>query len=110
MSLIDISDLNEATVLAALYNASRPLGMGMLHFTPEPMAAEEAAELLAQYRSFDYLKGRVMKIDFFDSKREEREGFNEPGKMRGARLYDRDNGEGATERVLSELRAKPESV
>jgi hypothetical protein len=104
-NLADISDLNEAAVLAALYNASKPQGMGFLQYTPEPMEEEEAAELLSRYREFDYLRGRVMKIRFFNAKRAESE-YNAPGKLSGEWLYDRDNGKGAFARVLASLRAE----
>ena len=43
---------------------------------------------------FDYLKGRVMKVEI-------------NGSMLDARLYDRDNGPGAAKRVVDRLRAKP---
>ena len=85
---IDISNLNKADVLAALYNNSRPLGMGFLQSDPQPMKAEEAQELLDSGQTyFDYLKGRVMKIDLKTDQLY-------PG------LYDRDNGEGSVKRVI----------
>lgn len=80
MERLPIKD--KPAVLAALYNASRPLGMGALHYTPEPMTAEEAAALLEKYTYFDYLQGRVMKVDL------SKDDFNPA-------LYDRDNGPGA---------------
>ncbi len=73
---------NKAAALAALYNHSRPVGLGALHFNPEPMTEEQAAELLKSHQRFDYLHGRVMKVDLSDDE------FN-------PRLYDRDNGQGA---------------
>lgn len=85
--MIDISKADKAAVLAALYNNSRPLGMGMLAFTPEEMTRDEAAELLKSQTYFDYLKGRVMKIDL-------------RGDELRPRLYDRNNGEGAAARAL----------
>lgn len=88
--IINLTDKNKAEVLAALYNNSQPLGLGALHFDPTPMTTEEAEALLEESTSFDYLKGRVMKVelggDSFDSW-----------------LYDRDNGEGAAERALENL-------
>lgn len=98
--LVSIRGLNKADVLAALYNASQPLGMGILHFDPKPMTREEAQqELVAGCPHpkggvyFDYLKGRVMKVhiggDFLDP-------F----------LYDRDNGPGAAARAIEPLRQK----
>lgn len=88
---ISIANLDPAAVLAALYNAARPLGMGMLHYTPEPMTTDEARELLEKTQYFDYVKGRVMKV------RINGDPLN-PG------LYDRDNGEGAAERAIAPLR------
>jgi len=93
MSKIDISKMDKAEVLAALYNNSQPLGLGNLHFTPEPMKTEEAATLLKTWTYFDYLKGRVMKVDVSGDELE-------------TALYDRDNGQGAAERVLSEITVK----
>lgn len=89
-----IQGLNKAAVLAALYNASKPQGMGFLHYDAKPMTPEEAQQLLdsdpRQY--FDYLKGRVMKIDL--SKEED---VNTWG-------YNRDNGKNAAEKVIETLR------
>ena len=79
---IDISRKDKAQVLAALYNASRPIGLGFLQYDPTPMTVEEARELLKQTTYFDYLKGRVMKVDLSGDELE-------------TRLYDRDNGDGA---------------
>lgn len=90
---LDISDLSKAEVLAALYNASRPLGMGWLQFDPTPMTVSEAEQTIKEMGlSYEYLKGRVMKVslrsDRFDP-----------------RLYDRDNGGGAAERAINTYRA-----
>lgn len=92
---IDISKLDKAAVLAALYNASRPIGMGFLHSTPEGMTRDEAAELLKENEEngyFDYLRGRVMKIDL-------------GGNTLRTGLYDRDNGVGAAAAALEFLLA-----
>lgn len=92
--MIDISKLNKAKVLAALYNASRPQGMGFLHYDSEPMTEQEATKLLFQPRLgpiyFDYLRGRVMKVDL-------------SGNMLDPRLYDRDNGEGAALKAIEAI-------
>jgi hypothetical protein len=88
---MDISKLNKAEVLAALYNAALPQGMGFLHYTPEPMTTAEAQTILNTGETyFDYLKGRVMKVDL--SKDE----------LRTA-LYNRDNGPDAAENALAHL-------
>jgi hypothetical protein len=91
--MVDISGLDRADVLAALYNASRPQGLGFLYGDPKPMEADEARVLLAKDDYFDYLKGRVMKVSLSSDKE-----FNE-------RLYDRDCGTGAAAAVVTELRA-----
>jgi len=88
--MIDISKLNKADVLAALYNNSRPLGLGILHSEEKDMTREEAEELLKTQTYFDYLKGRVMKVEL-------------SGNEFDPYMYDRDNGEGAAQRVITEL-------
>jgi hypothetical protein len=90
LKVIDISKLSKVQVLVALYNAAQPLGTGLLHYDAAPMSEEEAVHLLEQSTYFDYVKGRVMKVDL--SKNE----FD-------PRLYDRDNGQGEAQRVISEL-------
>ncbi len=87
MSEIDISKMNKAEVLMKLYNAARPLGLGHLHYTPDDMTIEEAHELLKEQTYFDYLNGRVMKVDL-------------SGDILDTWLYDRDNGPGAAKRAL----------
>ncbi len=98
---IDISGLPKPELLAALYNASRPLGLGRYadEATCEKrgsvnMGSAEAANVLGQMGTrFDYLMGRVMKLDVGADEME-------------AALYDRDNGEGAAERTVEALRAR----
>jgi hypothetical protein len=90
---VSIKGLNKAEVLAALYNASRPLGMGFLQYNPKPMTQEEAQKMLDSGRKyFDYVNGRVMKISLGS------DGTIDP------LLYDRENGDGAVKRVVEELR------
>jgi len=95
---VSIAGLDKALVLAALYNNSKPLGMGYLHFTPEPMTKEEAAVLLDDSTSkyFDYLKGRVMKVKIAGDELE-------------PWLYDRDNGQGAAAAAIDSIRQKTEA-
>ena len=90
--MVNIQGLNKAAVLAALYNGSRPLGIGFMHFDPKPMTEAEAAALLDKGDDFDYLKGRVMKVRLSSD-----EYFDEW-------LYDRDNGPGAAQKVIDALR------
>ena len=87
---ISIKGLPKGKVLAALYNYSRPKGMGFLHFTPVDMTEADADKLLEATNYFDYVHGRVMKV------RIEGDSLN-PG------LYDRDNGEGAAARAIAKL-------
>lgn len=90
MTDIDISGLDKAAVLKALYDAARPQGLGLLHYKAEQMTLEEARELLAGGHRFDYVHGRVLKVSL-------------DGDALFAGLYDRDNGHGAAERALASL-------
>jgi hypothetical protein len=92
--MVNIEGLNKAEILRRLYNNSRPIGLGFLQYDPKDMTLEEAEEILAQLTDFDYLKGRVIKVDL-TSDVEFREW-----------LYDRDNGEGAAQRVVDSIRNK----
>jgi len=101
--VIDTTGLDKAEVFRALYNQARPLGMGFVHFTPQDMPIEEARAIVGgqdtgdypcgQRRElyFDYVKGRVMKIDLSQDA-----GFEE-------RLFDRDNGSGSAAQAIAEI-------
>ena len=79
---IKFNESDAPKILAALYNNSKPPGMGMLQYDPTPMTTDEAINLLNVTPYFDYIKGRVMKINL--------------GKDTvGLGLYDRDNGLGS---------------
>lgn len=90
---MNISNLNHAEVLAALYNNAKVQGLGFLQAEKGDMTKEEAQKILDETpdKYFDYLKGRVMKIQI-------------KGDELNPRLYDRDNGDGAAERAISKLR------
>jgi len=92
---ISIKGLNKAAVLAALYNASKPQGMGFMRYDSKPMTSDEAQKLLdadpRQY--FDYLKGRVMKIGL---SKDEVDTWG----------YNRDNGENAAEKAIETLQQR----
>jgi hypothetical protein len=89
---ISLQGLDKAEVLAALYNASRPLGLGALDpRAHSSLSVAEARVLLEQRTHFDYLHGRVMKV------RLEGDAFF-PG------LYDRDNGAGAAARAIAGIK------
>ncbi len=50
--------------MAALYNNSKPVGMGICQYDPTPMTREIAQYALGKLGyHFDYLKGRPMKIN-----------------------------------------------
>lgn len=87
--VVDISNKDKAEVLASLYNNSHHHGLGFLHYNPEPMSIEQARELLKKATYFDYLSGRVMKISL-ESNTVCTLGYN------------RDNGDGAAERAISQ--------
>jgi hypothetical protein len=90
---MNIAGLDKALVLASLYNGSRQQGMGFLDSAGrKQMTVEEAGEILKHGTYFDYLHGRVMKIDLASDELQ-------------TALYNRDNGPEAAERIIDELRA-----
>ncbi len=97
--MVNIEGLNKADVLRVLYNNAKPLGFGLLHFIHEDMSKEDAEEIIEHckndnYFYFDYLRGRVMKIDLKSDIE-----FDE-------RFYDRDNGQGAAQEAINKLKHK----
>jgi len=90
--MISLKGCDRSEVLAALYNRARPVGLGLLHYTPDPMTVEEARRLLDTPgpHYFDYVKGRSLKIDL-------------SGDTLNPDLYDRDNGSGAAREALAHL-------
>lgn len=93
MDMIDISKMDKVEVLMALYNNAKHQGMGRMgkiHFAHKPLRKDEAEAFLEDQTSFDYLRGRVMKVDL-------------SGDELSVDLYDRDNGPGAAEKALSDL-------
>lgn len=88
--MIDISGLDKAEVLAALYNRAKAQGMGFLHYTPGDMPIADAQKLVAEHTYFDYVNGRVMKVDLSKD-------------MLDPFLFDRDNGQGAAQTVIDQL-------
>ena len=88
---MNIEKFDKARLLCILYDASRPLGLGALHFRPEPLLYAEAVEMLKHQQYFDYLRGRVMKVDL-------------GGKEMDTTLYNRDNGFGRAETLIENAR------
>jgi hypothetical protein len=86
---MNIKGISKAKILAALYNASRPQGMGFFQSKPGDMSESEAQKILDDgHTYFDYLFGRVMKIDL-------------SGNELDTWGYDRDNGRGAAEDAIT---------
>jgi len=95
--MIDIKKLDKAKVLVALYNNSKQLGYGVFDERGYyKLPYEEAVEILEKTTFFDYLYGRVLKVDL------SKDSFDE-------RLYDRDNGEGAAKRIIDGLKKNPDN-
>lgn len=94
---ISIKGLDKAAVLASLFNASRQQGMGFMHQAGQKQMSIDDARKEIERRGkdlyFDYLNGRVMKIDLDTDELEDR-------------LYDRDNGQGACFRAIEHLLQK----
>jgi len=89
---ISLEGLDKAEVFAALYNGARAQGLGYLHYKATPMTPEQARNRFKNHFGFfDYVDGRVMKVDLSGNE------FN-------PWLYDRDNGQGAAERIINTLR------
>jgi hypothetical protein len=113
--MIDVKGIETARLFQELYEHSKPIGMGRLQYVPGPMPIEqarefikvasemkkEARELIKQQDEatknprvriyFDYVFGRVMKVDI-------------GGDEINPALYDRDNGEGAAAAAVAAAR------
>lgn len=93
MSTVNIAGLDKVVVLQRLYERAQAQGIGILRARNEPMSYGEAKYLLEERTYFDYLHGRVMKID-----------------IKGDELspwgYDRDNGRGAVAEVIAQMYAE----
>lgn len=91
---MDITGLDHGAVLAALYNAAKPVGLGFMVARSEEMTPEEGAEYLRDNpRSWvDYVHGRPIKVGF------------EGNVLLRYDLYDRDQGAGKARSVINSLR------
>ena len=90
--MISIKGANKAEVLKALYDHSHIQGYGFLQAVPAgTVTVEHCEELLERTTYFDYLYGRVLKVDLSGDEFDER-------------LYDRDCGPGAAERAIRRIR------
>lgn len=97
MTKVNVEGLERGEVLAALYNSSKPQGLGIASFIPGDIRASEAEYMFLQGDYFDYLNGRVIKTK-----------IKRGAESIDATLYDRDNGEGAAERAIAKYRQKKE--
>lgn len=86
--VIGVGHVNKAKALAALWNASKVRGIGLV--ISREMSVEKARELLEKHQYFDYYEGRVLKLRFSDD-------------VLDLRLYDRDNGHGAGFEAISRM-------
>lgn len=49
--MVNINGISKGRVLAELYNASRPLGLGFLHYVPTPMTECQPFIILNKIKS-----------------------------------------------------------
>jgi len=87
---MDISKYDKADVLQVLYNNALTFPYPEVDFKPDNMSREEASDCLKHGTYFDYLFGRVMKVDL-------------SGNELDTRLYNRDNGPNAAEKAIESL-------
>lgn len=92
--MIDITGIDKATLVAELFNNSKPLGMGFFASgSKSPMTKEKAQQYLDRGQTyFDYLEGRVMKVDVSEN-------------TLSPEMYDRDNGAGAANKVVEAIKS-----
>jgi hypothetical protein len=89
--MINIAGMNKAEVLMKLFNRSKQQGLGFLDTRgAKNMSLDDAKACISETPRlyFDYLFGRVLKVDL------SKDSFD-------PWLYDRDNGEGAAERAIN---------
>lgn len=90
--MVNIKGLSKAKVLKSLYDHSHLQGLGFLQAVPSGyVTVEHCEELLKKTTYFDYMYGRVIKVDL------SKDEFDEW-------LYDRDNGEGAAQRAVDAIK------
>lgn len=92
LSSINISMLDKADVLRVLYDNARTQSTGVPPLRiMEPMTKETASKLLLKRNYFDYVNGRVLKVNLSNI-------------MLDTFLYNRDNGQEAAEKAIATLR------
>jgi hypothetical protein len=89
---VNIKGLSQAAVLKALHENSKAQGMSYLAL--RELSLEECQSFIDEGQTyFDYLCGKVMKVDLSG------DAFDPWG-------YDRDNGSGAAQRAVDSVRNK----
>lgn len=89
--MVSIKGKSKAKVLKALYDHSHIQGLGFLQAVPDrTVTVEHCEKLLKETTYFDYLYGKVLKVDLSGDEFDER-------------LYDRDCGEGAAQRAVDSV-------
>lgn len=101
--MIDITGLDQADLLARMFNHSAPIGWGVFQaqFGPKEMTTEHAQKLLEEAREafraenpyFDYVYGRPLKVRL-------------GGDTVDPRLYDREHGQGALAQIVAQMRSE----
>lgn len=92
--MVSIKDLDKAEVLLALYNAAHLQGLGFLSAVNNygiEDARKDIEELSGHGLYFDYLHGKVMKVDI-------------SGDEFDSYLFDRDNGGGSAAMAIEKLK------
>ena len=96
--MVKYNGLTKAEVLCALYNNSKPQGLGVFVYQHRELTLQVAEMMLKERTIFDYIQGRVIKVDLSED-----DGFEEW-------LYDRDNGEGAAQKALDDYLTEKNNV
>lgn len=71
--LIEITGADLRKIIHFVYDKSAPIGLGVLHYTPEPLSEEEVNELIEREKKspghvavhMDYVNGRQCKFVAF---------------------------------------------
>lgn len=94
-----VTEANMFEIVAALHNASTPVGLGHLRATGPIDAADARQDLAGRVQNgqlyIDYFRGRPLKVMLV------------VGEEVGLRLFDRDAGQGAGKRALERLAVTP---
>ena len=91
---VDITGIDKAELLSALFNGSKQQGIGFLSARGRSNVSRDDSVSIIAARTdlyFDYLYGRVLKVD-----------LNENPMWTG--LYNRDNGDQAAEKIIERLK------